>query len=78
MAELGEPGTGQASEATVIELLPSALYRVLLDNRQEVLAHTAGMAAKNFVRLRPGDRVQVEISPLDRTRGRIVRLLRKS
>jgi translation initiation factor IF-1 len=70
-------GTNQAVEATVVELLPSAGYKLLLDNQQEVLAHAAGAAVKNFVRLRPGDRVQVEIAPHDHSRGRIVRLLRK-
>ncbi len=57
--------------ATVIELLPSALYRVELESREQVLAHAAGVREKNFVRLRPGDRVRVEISPRDPGRGRI-------
>ncbi|HYP05753.1 MAG TPA: translation initiation factor IF-1 [Bryobacteraceae bacterium] len=61
----------------MVELLPSATYRVKLENEQVVTAHTAGPVTTNFVRLRPGDRVEVEISPYDRTRGRIVRLLAK-
>jgi translation initiation factor IF-1 len=61
---------------TVIELLPSATYRVELEGREQVLAHAAPATAKNFVRVRPGDRVQVELSTHDRTRGRIVKLLR--
>jgi translation initiation factor IF-1 len=64
-------------EATVVELLPSATYRLVLENQQEVRAHAAGVVVKNFVRLRPGDRVQVELSPHDRTRGRITKVLRK-
>jgi translation initiation factor IF-1 len=61
----------------VVELLPSAGVRVRLDSEQMVIAHAAGAAVKNFVRLRPGDRVRVEISPRDNTRARIVELLRK-
>jgi translation initiation factor IF-1 len=77
-------GTGQdgktparAVTATVLELLPNASYRLELANREQVLAHFASAARLNFVRVRPGDRVEVEISPHDRTRGRIVKLLRK-
>ena len=70
-------GKGKAVPATIVELLPSATYRVKLENEQVVTAHTAGPVLTNFVRLRPGDRVEVEISPYDRTRGRIVRLLAK-
>jgi translation initiation factor IF-1 len=58
--------------ATVLEELPSALYRVELENKQQVLAHPVGTVKRNFVRLRPGDRVRVELSPHDFTRGRIV------
>ena len=57
--------------ATVLEELPSAIYRLELENRQQVLAHPVGAAKRNFVRLLPGDRVQVELSPGDWTRGRI-------
>ncbi|HXM42446.1 MAG TPA: translation initiation factor IF-1 [Bryobacteraceae bacterium] len=57
--------------ATVLEELPSALYRVELENKQQVLAHPIGTVKRNFVRLRPGDRVRVELSPDDWTRGRI-------
>lgn len=63
--------------ATVIELLPNATYRVELESREQVLAHFAGAAARNFVRVRPGDRVRVEISPHDRTRGRITELVKE-
>jgi translation initiation factor IF-1 len=70
-------GTDQAVSAEVIELLPSAAYRVRLENEVTVLAHAAGSGVKNFVRLRPGDRVRVELSARDKTRGRIVKLLAK-
>ena len=63
--------------ATVLELLPNATCRVELETRQQVLAHAAGAAVKNFVRVRPGDRVSVEISPHDPGRGRIVKVLRE-
>ena len=62
-------------EAEVIELLPSSTYRLRLDNEDRVLAHAAANTIANFVRLRPGDRVKVEISPHDRTRGRIKALV---
>ena len=64
-------------EAIVVELLPHLGVRVKLENEQRVLAHAAGAAVKNFVRLRPGDRAKVAISPHDPTRGRIVELLTK-
>jgi translation initiation factor IF-1 len=70
-------GKGRAVPATIVELLPSATYRVKLENEQEVTAHAAGPVITNFVRLRPGDRVEVELSPYDRGRGRIVRLMTK-
>jgi translation initiation factor IF-1 len=63
--------------AGVLELLPNATYRLELENKDQVLAHAAGAANLNFVRLRPGDRVEVELSPHDRTRGRITKLLKK-
>ncbi len=62
--------------ATVLELLPNATVRVELENRQQVLAHAAGVTVKNFVRVRPGDRVSVELSPHDPGRGRIVKVLK--
>ena len=65
-------------EAIVVELLPHAVVRVKLDNQAVVLAHAAGTTKTNFVRVRPGDRVEVELSPHDPGRGRIVRLLEKT
>jgi len=68
---------GRGVPATIVELLPSATYRLKLENKNEVTAHSAGATVTNFVRLRPGDRVEVELSPHDGTRGRITRLLEK-
>jgi len=62
-------------EATVVELLPHGVVEVKLENQDLVLAHPAGATKTNFVRVRPGDRVQVELSPHDPGRGRIIRLL---
>ena len=56
---------------TVIETLPNAMFRVELENKHQVLAHISGRMRKNFIRILPGDRVQVELSPYDLTRGRI-------
>jgi translation initiation factor IF-1 len=65
-----------AVEAIVVELMPSAVVKVKLANEAVVLAHAAGAAKTNFVRVRPGDRVEVELSPNDPGRGRIVRLMK--
>ncbi|TDA68619.1 MAG: translation initiation factor IF-1 [Clostridia bacterium] len=59
-------------EGTVIEPLPNAMFRVELDNGHKVLAHVSGKIRMNFIRILPGDRVAVELSPYDLTRGRIV------
>lgn len=67
---------GASEEALVVELLPSAAYQLRLANEDLVVAHAASAATVNFVRLRPGDRVRVELSPHDRTRGRITELLK--
>ena len=58
-------------EATVVEALPNAVFRVELENKHQVLAHISGKMRKNFIRILPGDKVQVELSPYDLTRGRI-------
>ena len=58
--------------ATVIEPLPNAMFRVELENKHQVLAHVSGRMRKNFIRILPGDKVAVELSPYDLTRGRIV------
>ena len=62
-------------EAVVVEQLPQLTWRVRLENDERVLAHAAGAAVKNFVRLRPGDRVRVAISPHDPGRGRIIEIV---
>ena len=59
-------------EATVIEPLPNAMFRLALDNKHQVLAHISGKMRKNFIRILTGDRVLVELSPYDLSRGRIV------
>jgi translation initiation factor IF-1 len=58
--------------ATVVETLPNAVFRVELENGHEVLAHISGKMRKHFIRILPGDKVLVELSPYDLTRGRIV------
>ena len=55
----------------VTELLPNAMFRVKLENNHEVLAHTAGRMRKNRIRVLAGDRVNVEMTPYDLTKGRI-------
>lgn len=57
---------------TVIETLPNAMFRVELENKHRVLAHISGKMRKNFIRILPGDKIKVELSPYDLTRGRIV------
>lgn len=57
--------------AEVRETLPNATFKVELENGHEVLAHISGKMRKNFIRILPGDRVLVELSPYDLTRGRI-------
>jgi translation initiation factor IF-1 len=58
-------------EGTVIEALPNASFRVELENKHVVLAHVSGKMRMNFIRILPGDRVTVELSPYDLNRGRI-------
>jgi translation initiation factor IF-1 len=59
-------------EAKVLETLPNAMFRLELDNKHKVLAHISGKMRKNFIRILPGDKVLVELSPYDLSRGRIV------
>ena len=56
---------------TVLELLPNAMFRVRLDNEHEILAHTAGKMRKHRIRVLAGDRVNVEMTPYDLSKGRI-------
>lgn len=58
-------------EGTVVEVLPATMYRVVLDNGHKVLAHVSGKIRKNFIRISIGDKVTVEISAYDLTKGRI-------
>ncbi|NLM46708.1 MAG: translation initiation factor IF-1 [Firmicutes bacterium] len=58
-------------EGTVVEPLPNAMFRVELKNGHKVLAHVSGKIRMNFIRILPGDKVLVELSPYDLTRGRI-------
>ena len=58
-------------KATVVETLPNAMFKVQLDNGVVILAHVSGKIRMNYIRILPGDKVTVEISPYDLTRGRI-------
>ena len=59
------------AQGTVAETLPNAMFRVQLDNGHTVLAHISGKMRMHFIRILPGDKVTVELSPYDLTRGRI-------
>ena len=59
-------------EGTVVEPLPNAMFRVELENGHKVLAHISGKMRMHYIRILPGDRVQVELTPYDLGRGRIV------
>ena len=59
-------------EGTVIEPLPNAMFRVGLENGHKVLAHISGKMRMHFIKILPGDKVTIELSPYDLTRGRIV------
>ncbi|MCH3949736.1 MAG: translation initiation factor IF-1 [Acidaminococcus sp.] len=58
-------------EGTVLESLPNAMFRVKLENDHEILAHISGKIRMNFIKILPGDRVTVELTPYDLNRGRI-------
>jgi len=58
-------------QGTVNETLPNAMFRVSLDNGHKILAHISGKMRMHFIRILPGDKVSVELSPYDLTRGRI-------
>lgn len=58
-------------EGTILESLPNAMFRVELENGHKVLAHISGKMRMNYIRILPGDKVQVELTPYDLTRGRI-------
>jgi translation initiation factor IF-1 len=58
-------------EGTVLETLPNAMFRVELENKHRVLAHISGKMRMHFIKILPGDKVTIELSPYDLTRGRI-------
>jgi len=58
-------------EGIIIESMPNAMFRVKLENGHEILAHISGKIRKNFIRILPGDKVKVEMTPYDLKRGRI-------
>ena len=58
-------------EGTILESMPNAMFRVKLENGHEILAHISGKIRNNFIRILPGDRVKVEMTPYDLTKGRI-------
>jgi len=60
-------------EGTVLEVLPNAMFRVELENGHKVLAHVSGKMRMNFIRILRGDKVLLELSPYDLTKGRIIR-----
>lgn len=64
-------------QATVREALPNAMFKVVLENGHEVLAHVSGKMRMHYIRILPGDKVTVELSPYDLERGRIVWLERQ-
>ncbi|MEW4412656.1 translation initiation factor IF-1 [Clostridium sp. AN503] len=59
-------------EGTVIEKLPNAMFQVRLENGHEVLAHISGKLRMNYIRILPGDKVTIEMSPYDLSKGRII------
>ncbi len=59
-------------EGTVLEKLPNAMFQVRLENGLEILAHISGKLRMNYIRILPGDKVTIEMSPYDLTKGRIV------
>ncbi len=72
VAEERKPKEGAIEvQGTIAECLPSTMFRVRLDNGHQVLAHISGKMRKNFIKILEGDRVTLELSPYDLTRGRI-------
>ena len=69
-------GDAIAVSGTVSQSMPNAMFRVNLDNGHQVLAHVAGSMRLRYVRIAPGDKVTVELSPLDLSRGRITYRMR--
>ena len=63
-------------EGVVLENLPSTLFKVKLDDSREILAHLSGRMRLHFIKVLPGDRVRIEMTPYDETKGRIVHRLK--
>lgn len=59
-------------EGTVVEALPNTIFKVELENGHQILAHISGKLRMNYIKILPGDKVKVELSPYDLTRGRII------
>lgn len=66
------PKEKKVAVGIVIDALPSAVFKVILDNGKEVLAHLSGKMRMNYIKVLVGDKVKVELSPYDETRGRII------
>ena len=71
MGSMGQKEEAIEIEGVVVEALPNTMFRVQLDNQHEVLAHISGKMRMHYIRILPGDRVKVELSPYDLQRGRI-------
>jgi translation initiation factor IF-1 len=65
------PGDAIAVSGTVLQSMPNAMFRVNLDNGHQILAHVSGSVRMRYVRIAPGDKATVELSPFDLSRGRI-------
>ncbi|ACD65913.1 MAG TPA: translation initiation factor IF-1 [Sulfurihydrogenibium sp.] len=70
--EAQEKEKGIVLEGTVLEALPNAMFKVQLETGHEILAHVSGKMRMHFIKILPGDKVKVELSPYDLTRGRII------
>lgn len=68
---------GPGLEGTIVEALPHAMFAIALDDGRRITGHVAGTVVNRTVRLNPGDRVAIELSPYDLSRGRIIRRLRE-
>jgi translation initiation factor IF-1 len=71
VGSMGQKEEAIEIEGVVVEALPNTMFRVQLDNQHEVLAHISGKMRMHYIRILPGDRVKVELSPYDLQRGRI-------
>lgn len=69
---MADSGNVIETEAVVLETLPSAMFKVKLANGRVILAHISGRMRMNFIRILPGDRVKLELTPYDLSRGRII------